>query len=137
MDARRVVRAAAFAAVLSGAPSTAWAVATGDDPLAATVAAGSMALPGRRARLPLMLAAAAVHGALSLGWTIVLSRLPRRTVTAGALAGLTIAALDLGVAHTARGPRWDAIRALPVLPQVADHIAFGALAAASLGRAPQ
>jgi hypothetical protein len=130
------VRAAAFAAVFSGAPSTAWAVATGHDPLAATLAAGSMALPSHRSRLPLIAAAAAVHSALSLGWTIALTGLPRRTVTTGALAGLAIAALDLGVAHTSRSLRFAAIRALPVLPQLADHVAFGALVGGVLGRAP-
>ena len=73
-----------------------------------------------------------VHLALSLGWALVLARaLPRRRPTLeGAAAGLAIAALDLGLL----GRRLPAIRALPVLPQVADHVAYGAVVGAILGR---
>jgi hypothetical protein len=61
--------------------------------------------------------------------TILAVALPRRRTAAwGALAGLLIAALDLGV--VAR--RFPAIRALPTVPQVADHVAFGAIAGAVL-----
>ena len=63
--------------------------------------------------------------ALSLGWTVALDRAGVRGVRRGALAGLAIAALDLRVA----GRRYPRIRALPLLPQVADHAAFGAIAA--------
>ena len=72
------------------------------------------------------------HGAISLGWGVVLAAvLPRRrTVVWGALAGLAVAGLDLGV--LAR--RWPRIRALPTLPQVADHIAFGTLVGAVVSR---
>jgi hypothetical protein len=72
------------------------------------------------------------HGAISLGWGVVLTVvLPRRrTVVWGALAGLVIAGLDLGVL----GRRWPRIRALPTLPQVADHITFGALVGAVISR---
>jgi hypothetical protein len=49
----------------------------------------------------------------------------------GALAGLAIAGLDLGVL----GRHWPRIRALPTLPQVADHVAFGALVGAVVSRA--
>jgi hypothetical protein len=74
-----------------------------------------------------------VHGAISLGWGVVLAAvLPRqRTVVWGALGGLAIAGLDLGV--LAR--RWPRIRALPTAPQVADHVAFGALVGAVFSRA--
>ena len=120
----RVLRAAAWAAALSGIPSTAHAVATGRDPLEAVYAAGTILLP--RETRPLRLAAAAipVHLALSLGWTIVLDRARARGVGRGAVAGLAIAALDLGVLAR-RLPR---VAALPLLPQVADHAAFGAVA---------
>jgi hypothetical protein len=48
-----------------------------------------------------------------------------RTARAGALAGLAVAALDLGVA----GRRFPRVRALPLVPQLADHALFGAVAA--------
>jgi hypothetical protein len=65
------------------------------------------------------------HAGLSLGWAAVLTRvLPRRwPVLGGAVAGLAIAALDLGLARR----YWPRIAALPLVPQVADHVAFGAL----------
>ncbi|HSO01495.1 MAG TPA: hypothetical protein VLS46_03115 [Gaiellaceae bacterium] len=124
----RVLRAAAWAAALSGIPSTLHALATGRDPLAATVAAGSILLPRETSRRRLVAAAAPVHLAVSLGWTLALDRAGIRTARAGALAGLAIAALDLGLAS--RGfPR---VRALPVVPQLADHALFGAIAARRL-----
>lgn len=121
----RVLRAAAWAAALSGAPSTLHALATGRDPLAATAAAGSILLPRETSRARLVAAAVPVHLALSLGWTLAFDRAGVRTARAGALAGLAIAALDLGVA----GRRFPHVRALPLLPQLADHALFGALAA--------
>jgi hypothetical protein len=118
------VRAGVFAAVVSGAPSTLHALATGGDPLAATEAAGSLVLPSERRRARLLVAAVPVHLGISVGWAIVLAAvLPRRrTVLAGAAAGLAIAALDLGVI----GRRFPRIRRLPLGPQLADHVAFGA-----------
>lgn len=120
---RDVVEAGLVAAVVSGVPSTVHGLATGRDVTEPTLAAGSLLLP--RARRPLVLAAAAVpvHLTLSLGWAAVLARvLPRRrTVAWGALGGLAIAALDLGIA----GRRFPRIRALPTAPQVADHLAYG------------
>jgi len=126
-------RAALAASVLSGGPSTAYAVLTGRDVLEATQAAGAMVAP--RAARPVQLAAAApVHLALSFGWTAVLARVVPADrplavrVAAGMAAGAAIAALDLGVI----GRRIPPIRALPLAPQVADHLAFGAVAAAFL-----
>ena len=118
------IAAGAVAAVVSGLPSTAWAVAAGHDPLEATLAAGTLLLPNETRRARLVAAAAPVHATLSVGWAIVLARLlpPRRTVAAGALAGLGIAALDLGVA----GRAFPRIRSLPLLPQLADHLVYGA-----------
>jgi hypothetical protein len=118
--------------VLSGIPSTVIAVARGDDPLEATLAAGSILVPDERHK-PLRLAAAVpVHAALSVGWGVVLSALlPRRaTIAWGAVAGLGIAALDLGVI----GPRFARINALPLGPQIADHVAYGAVVGAVLHR---
>lgn len=115
---------------MSGAPSTLHALATGRDPLAATNAAGAILLPGSTRALPLVLAAVPVHLALSLGWALVLERLGARGPVRGAAAGLAIAALDLGVA----GRRIPRVRALPLGPQVLDHLAYGAVAGIVLGR---
>ena len=114
MEPRAILAAALAAATASAVPSTLIALASGGDPLAATVAAGSIVLPHETRRARLVAAAVPVHLALSLGWTAVLARtLPeRRTAAAGAVAGLGIAALDLGVI----GRRFERIRALPLLP---------------------
>jgi hypothetical protein len=124
--------AGAVAAVASAAPSTLWALAAGRDPLEATLAAGSMVVPGETRRGRLVAAAVPVHLALSLSWAVVLAGcLPRpRGVAAGAVAGLAIAVLDLGL--VAR--RFPRVRALPLLPQLADHAAYGATVAAVLER---
>lgn len=121
-----------MAAVLSGLPSTLHALATGGDLFEPTRAAGSILWPGERADARLLPAAALVHGALSLGWGTALAlSLPRRCeVLGGAAAGLAIAALDLGLI----GRRFPRVEALPLGPQVADHIAFGAVAGAVLAR---
>ena len=122
--------AGAVAAVVSGAPSTVHALLTRSSPLEATLAAGTLLLPRERRPAVLLLAAVPVHVALSLGWALVLAAvLPRRRIVAHAtLAGLAIAALDLGVV----GRRVERIRALPLLPQVLDHVAYGATVGAVL-----
>jgi hypothetical protein len=135
------LRAGVVAAVLSGVPSTAWALATRADPLEPSVAAGSMLLPDGTSRPRLLVAATGVHVALSIGWAQALAAVPgshRRTAAGGALwgsaAGLAIATLDLGLAHVSRSARFAAVRALPVLPQLADHLAYGAIVGALLAR---
>ena len=120
-----MLRAAAWAAALSGIPSTVHALATGRDPLAAALAAGSVLLPQEQRRAKLVAAAVPMHLAVSLAWTVALDRAGVRTARAGALAGLAIAALDLGLAAR----RFPRVRALPLTPQLADHAAFGAIAA--------
>jgi hypothetical protein len=123
-------RAALAAGVLSGIPSTAFCLVTGREPLEATSAAGSILLRTEERKGLLLLAAVPVHAAISLVWANVLAAaLPqRRTVMWGAVAGLAIALLDLG--PLARPfPR---ITALPKAPQIADHIAVGVIAAASI-----
>lgn len=124
--AARGLVAGAVAAVVSGAPSTAAALLTRRDPLEATRAAGTVM------GSPTVGAGASVHAAVSLGWGVVLAAvLPRHHPALwGTGAGAAIAALDLGVV----GRRLPHIRALPVLPQVADHLAYGAVVGAVLGR---
>jgi hypothetical protein len=125
----RVLRAGTAAAVLSGIPSTAHALLTGRDPLEATLAAGSILLGSETRRGRLVAAAVPVHLGLSLGWTLALDRLGVRGAWTGALAGLAIAALDLGVV----GRRIQRVRALPAGPQLADHVLFGTIAGHLLG----
>jgi hypothetical protein len=116
--------AGAVAAVVSGVPSSTWALATGRSLTEGALAAGSLLLPGEGRTTVLAVAAVPVHLTLSLGWASVIAAiLPRRRPVAwAALAGLGIAVLDLGVI----GRRFPRIRALPQPPQVADHLAFGA-----------
>lgn len=123
------------AGVLSGIPSTTWAVLAGRDPLEAARGAGTL-VPGSRRHGGLAPGLAA-HAAVSAVWTAVLAAvLPRHSAVGGAawgaLAGVAIAAVDLGV--VAR--RYPAIRALPQARQWADHVAFGAVAGAVLGSRP-
>jgi hypothetical protein len=126
------VAAGAAGAVVGGVPSTVWAFATGDDPLEATLAAGSMLLPNEERASLLFAAAVPVHLAFSFGWAAVLAHvLPRRRTTlAGALAGVGIAVLDLGVGRRL----FPRVRALPLLPQLADHLAYGATVGFVLSR---
>ena len=129
------LRAAVPAALLSGLPSTIHAVLSRRDPLEASMAAGSMLFPQEHRTLPLLAAAIPVHLVLSTAWAVVLAGvLPRkRPILEGTLAGLIIAAVDLGTI----GRRYARIRALETLPQVADHVAFGILTAVVLGRRQQ
>ena len=125
----RPIAAGAVAAAFSGAPSTAWALARGNDPLAAARAAGTL-VPGQRHR-PNLLGGVAAHLAISAVWTSAFAVAGRRwrwNAASGAVAGLAIAALDLGVV----GRRYPAIAALALGPQLADHAAFGALLGGSL-----
>jgi hypothetical protein len=127
-----VLIAAAVAAVLSGAPSTAHALLTRTNPLEASLAAGTLLLPHEQRPSRLLPAALVAHLALSLGWAVVLAAvLPRRNSTAAAtVAGLSIAAFDLGVV----GRRFPRIRALALVPQVLDHVAYAVTVGAVLER---
>ncbi|MDT7787522.1 MAG: hypothetical protein QOF58_5941 [Pseudonocardiales bacterium] len=120
---RQSVRRFVLAAVLSGVPSTVHALASGDDPLRATRAAGSLVGGGAGAGV-------AVHLVVSGWWMFVLRRLRVRGVVGGAVAGLLIAALDLEVI----GRRNAQLRALPKVPQWLDHVAFGVLIAGGRAR---
>ncbi|AEK44546.1 hypothetical protein AMES_5837 [Amycolatopsis mediterranei S699] len=117
--------------MVSGIPSTAHALLTGRDVLAATRAAGTL-LPGRRTR-PGVAAGLIAHVVVSAAWTGVLAAIARHhrlRAGGGAIAGLAIAALDLGIAARA----YPAVRALPRGPQILDHLVFGAVTGALLDR---
>jgi hypothetical protein len=120
---RRLLTAGVTASLVSGVPSTAWALVTRDSPLAATRAAGTL-LPGRRNQ-PSLIGGALAHFAISTLWITVLGLVDRRwrlNPVRGVAAALGIGALDLGII----GRRYPAIAALPQLPQWADHVVFGA-----------
>jgi hypothetical protein len=121
---RRALEAGLWAGVLGGVPSTLHALATGRDPLEAALAAGSLLLPLETRRGRLLAAAVPVHLGVSLAWALVLERARVRGTARGAAAGLGIAVVGLA-AGRALSPRF---RELPLLPQVADHVAFGAIA---------
>jgi hypothetical protein len=85
---RDAIEAGLVAAALSGAPSTAIALARGDDVLEGARAAGALLLPRETRALPLLAAAIPVHLALSLGWAVVLERaIPRGRERFGGLVG--------------------------------------------------
>lgn len=131
------VAATAVAALVSGAPSTMHSIAT-RRPLLDTVRAAATlvprcapANPGRPVGAPplslgTLVAGGFAHGAVSLFWGTVLAQVlpPGRRAIWGAAAGAGIHVVDLGL--VARLPHLAAMRALPQLPQLGDHIAFGA-----------
>jgi len=85
-----------------------------------------MLLPHASGTPALFAAAAVVHPAVSLFWTLVFAvLLPCRRVTLWAIAGAAaVALLDLRVIAPALFP---AVAALPFWPQFADHLAWGVL----------
>lgn len=93
-----------------------------------------MLLPDDADPGPLAVAGVVAHVLVSAGWAGLLWPVVRgraRPVVVGAAAGAVIAATDLGLA------RWwfPRIAALPTAPQVADHVAFGAIVGVVAGRA--
>jgi hypothetical protein len=126
-DARWSDLAAAWAVAtaVSGAPSTAWALATGGDPWEATRAAGAMLAPASAALPTLLAAAALAHVTISAFWAALLVPvLPaRHAVLAATSAAAAIGVLDLFVIAPRAFPE---VAALAPGPQLADHLAWGA-----------
>lgn len=125
-----LLRKAAVAGTLGGLPSTVWTLARHGDVLASTRAAGTL-LDRRSSASPTARLAAGVlvHALISIGWTAVLTRLLPRRAVAGAVAGLAIGVLDRRLARRLA----PEVAALPRVPQLADHVAFGVLVA-TVGR---
>ena len=119
------------ATVLSGIPSTVYALVTSQDPLEATRAAGAMLLPRETSLLKLVAAAAVIHPVVSLFWAAILAFiLPRRyTALWTIIASVGIAMLDLRVI----APRFfPEVAALDFWPQFADHLMWGVCFGATL-----
>lgn len=129
------MQAIAVAATVSGAPSTLDALRRQRELRAvivyvreATRAAGTLIPPGHDS----LARGAIVH----LGITVIcgeaLARtLPdRNSVRWGATAGLAIGLVNVGMI----GRRLPAIKALPLIPQLADNVAFGAVFALIVDR---
>lgn len=116
------------AATFSGAPSTAHAVVTTGSVRTAveyvyqaTCAVGTLVPPGR----PGFTRGALVHLGISVVCGEALARsLPQHHSLAwGGTAGLAIGVINVGMI----GRKFPAIKALPLGPQLADNVAFGAL----------
>lgn len=125
-ERRRVRQGVAAAALLSGAPSALMSYRrhravgpTAADLLGATRAAGTLLPPGR----PGLARGALAHAGVSMLCGELLARTlpPRGSAAWGAGAGLAIGYVNLVLI----GRRFPAIRALPLLPQLADNVAFG------------
>jgi hypothetical protein len=127
--------AGTVAAVWSGIPSTVHAVITRRNVFDTVRAAGSIALPNGSGAAQIV-ASPVVHAVMSLGWGVALSfALPRRHAALwGAVAGLGIGALDLGIVARRMFPQ---VAALPQWPQYADHAAYGAVVGWVLERRAQ
>jgi hypothetical protein len=122
---RQLFYAWLLATLLSGIPSTLCALASGGDPAEATRAAGAMLLPSETGFGKLLLAAALVHGLVSLFWAVVLWRLlpERHTMLSALAASVAIALVDLRLIAPALFPE---VAALEFWPQLADHLMWGA-----------
>jgi hypothetical protein len=134
-DRRRIMQATAVAAALSGAPSTLDAFRHQRDFRSvvtyvweATCAVGTLVPPGR----PGFIRGALLHVGISVLCGVGLARtVPEsRSVIWGAGAGLAIGVINLAVI----GRRFPAVAALPLVPQLADNVAFGVLFALVVDR---
>ncbi len=130
---REVALAALAAGVGGGAPSTLHALLRRRDPFEATRAAGHLVAGAGTPDGRLTVAGLGIHGAVSCAWAALLVPLLRRRrhpVALGAGAGLVIA----GVIRVAARRLAPPLAALPAWPQVADHVAYGALVGAVVAR---
>jgi hypothetical protein len=126
-EIKQVVMAGLIAGVVSGLPSTGYALLRGDDPLESTLAIGSLVTKSDDERV-LVAAALPVHLAASLWWAVLLTyALPdRKRSLMGGFAGVAIALFDLRVV----GRMFPRIHRLSLGAQIADHAAFGAIVGA-------
>jgi hypothetical protein len=113
------------AALLSGIPSTVYALATGADATEATRTAGAMLIPASSGLPALFAAAAVAHLTISFFWAAILvAILPRKHVIAWATtAAALIGIFDLRIIAPLFFPQ---VADLPLGPQMADHLMWGA-----------
>ena len=135
LDRRAVMEATVLASALSGAPSTLHALIKRHSVRAAVVyvydatrAVGTLVPPGR----PGFGRGIVVHLAISMLCGEALARtLPRdHPAEWGAAAGFVIGLVNVGLI----GRSFPAIRALPLVPQLADNTMFGTVFAVTLAR---
>lgn len=114
-----------LATLLSGIPSTVYALITGADAMDPPRAAAAMLLRSESEGWRLFAAATLVHCVVSLFWAIVLWRLlpARHTLVWALAASFAIALIDLRLIAPAFFPE---VAALDFWPQVADHLMWGA-----------
>ncbi|MDB5811943.1 MAG: hypothetical protein JWN94_4065 [Betaproteobacteria bacterium] len=120
-----------MATLFSGVPSTLFFIITGVDLWPPIQAVGEMVLPSSSEPSQIFIAAALVHGTVSVFWTLVVARiLPVKHAPAYAIAASAlIAVIDLRVIAPVFFP---AVAALSFWPQVADHLAWGLLLGVTL-----
>jgi hypothetical protein len=127
-ERRRIMQATVVAAALSGAPSTLEAFRRQRDLRSvvaylwdATCAVGTLVPPGR----PGFIRGALLHVGISVlcGEGLARTMPESHSVIWGAGTGLVIGVINVGVI----GRRFPAIAALPLVPQLADNVAFAAL----------
>lgn len=115
-----------IASLVSGAPSTLHSILRDEDPLESRAIGSIVVRSDDHGRL--LLVAIPIHIAVSIGWAIIFSYLlpVRRRVLSGMAFGSGVAYINLRLV----GRAFPRIYALPLAPQIADHIAFGAVVAA-------
>jgi hypothetical protein len=120
-----------IATLFSGLPSTLYFTATGQSLWPPIHAVGAMLLPPQSLPAPIFVAAALVHSAVSLFWTIVVAvAAPVKRVILYALgASALIAVLDLRLIAPWLFPE---VAALSFPPQLADHLMWGLLVGVTL-----
>ena len=129
--ARDWLAAGAIATVFSGIPSTLYNLLTSGDVAEPTRAAGHMLIASDSSDPSLFAAAALVHTSVSFFWAAILVALmPRKhVITASILAAALIAIIDLRLIAPAFFPE---VARLEFLPQLADHLMWGACIGATL-----
>lgn len=138
VEKRHVVEgliAGAAAWPASVVPSAVHAAATGRPWWASHQAAGNLVLSATASSSLLLAVGTALRAAVALNWGVVLSRwLDRRhPVLHGAGAGLALFVFQ----YLLVGRRRPLVRDLPPWPQVGDHLVYGTVVGAVLGRLRQ